>query len=74
MNRSERHEERAKTARRDLERMGEQSEKLFGAGRGDPPDPSEDRIEVLGRRIGRSLGYVLGTGLLIYLLATYVFV
>ncbi len=54
--------------------MGEQSEKLFGAGRSDPPDPSEDRIEVIGRRIGRSLGYVLATGLLIYLLATYVFV
>jgi hypothetical protein len=54
--------------------MGEQSEKLFGAGRSDPADPSEDRIEVIGRRIGRSLGYVLGTGLIIYLLATYVFV
>ena len=74
MNRAERHEERAKKARRDLERMGEQSEKLFGAGRSDRPDASEDRIEVLGRRIGRTLGYILGTGLLIYLLATYVFV
>ena len=74
MNREERHEDRAKKARRDLERMGEQSEKLFGTGRSDPPDPSEDRIEIIGRRIGRSLGYVLGAGLLIYLLATYVFV
>jgi hypothetical protein len=74
VNRAERHEERSKKARRDLERMNEQSEKLFGAGRSDPPDPSEDRIEVIGRRIGRSLGYVLGTGLIIYLLATYVFV
>ena len=73
MNRAQQDEDRAKKARRDLERMGEQSEKLFGAGRSDPPDPSEDRIEVIGRRIGRSLGYVLGTGLLIYLLATYVF-
>ena len=74
MNRADQHEERAKKARRDLERMGEQSEKLFGAGRSDPPDASEDRIEVIGRRIGRSLGYILATGLLIYLLATYVFV
>jgi hypothetical protein len=74
VNRAERHEAQAKKARRDLERMGEQSEKLFGAGRSDPPDSTEDRIEVIGRRIGRSLGYVLGTGLLIYLLATYVFV
>ena len=74
MNLAERHEEQAKKARRDLERMNEQSEKLFGAGRSDPPDPSQDRIEVIGRRIGRSLGYILATGLLIYLLATYVFV
>lgn len=74
MNRAGRDDDRAKKARRDLERMGEQSEKLFGAGRSDRPDPSEDRIEVIGRRIGRSLGYILATGLLIYLLATYVFV
>jgi hypothetical protein len=74
VNRAQQDEDRAKKARRDLERMGEQSEKLFGAGRSDPPDSTEDRIEVIGRRIGRSLGYVLGTGLLIYLLATYVFV
>jgi hypothetical protein len=73
VNRVQRDEDRAKKARRDLERMGEQSEKLFGAGRSDPADPSEDRIEIIGRRIGRSLGYVLGTGLIIYLLATYVF-
>jgi hypothetical protein len=73
VNRARRDEERAKKARRDLDRMGEQSEKLFGAGRSDPPDASEDRIEVIGRRIGRSLGYVLGAGLIIYLLATYVF-
>ena len=74
MNRVERDEERARKARRDLERMGEQSEKLFGAGRSDPGAPSDDRIEVIGRRIGRGIGYVLGAGLLIYLLATYVFV
>lgn len=74
MNRAQRDADRARKARRDLDRMGEQSEKLFGAGRSDPRDPSEDRIEIIGRRIGRSLGYVLGTGLIIYLLATYVFV
>ena len=74
MNRAQRDEDRARKARRDLERMGEQSEKLFGAGSSDPADPSDDRIEVIGRRIGRSLGYILATGLLIYLLATYVFV
>ena len=74
MKRAGRDEDRARKARRDLERMGEQSEKLFGAGRSDPPNASDDRIEIIGRRIGRSLGYILATGLLIYLLATYVFV
>jgi hypothetical protein len=48
--------------------MGEQSEKLLGAGSSEPPEPSKDRIEIIGRRIGRSLGYVLATGLIIYLL------
>ena len=70
---SERQAKRARQARRDLDRMTEQSEKLMGAGRSDPPDPTEDRIEIWGRRIGRTLGYAIATGLLIYLLATYVF-
>jgi hypothetical protein len=74
MNQADRQAKRAARARRDLHRMGEQSEKLMGAASSDPPERSEDRIEVIGRRIGRSIGYVLATGLLIYLLATYVFV
>ena len=73
MSRPDRQAERAKEARRDIDRMTEQSEKLLGAG-GGSPDPAEDRIEILGRRIGRSLGYLIATGLVIYLLATYVFV
>ena len=73
MNQADRHEKRASQARRDLDRLGQQSEKLLGAGSSDPPDPTEDRIEILGRRIGRGLGYAIGTGLVIYLLATYVF-
>ena len=63
----------AEQARRDLDRLGQQSEKLLGAGSGDPSHPTEDRIEILGRRIGRGLGYVIGAVLVIYLLATYVF-
>ena len=65
---------RAKQARRDLDRMGEQSEKLMGAGSGGPRDAAEDPIELWGRRIGRSLGYMIAIILLLYLLATYVFV
>lgn len=55
-------------ARRALERMESEAEKLFST----PPQASaEDRIEVLGRRIGRILGYVLAIALIVYLYATY---
>ena len=70
----DRQDERARRARRDLHRMGEQTEKLLGAGRGESRDAPEDPIELWGRRIGRGLGYAIATGLLIYLLAAYVFV
>ncbi len=69
----DRHEDRARQARRSLDRLNEQSEKLLGAGSGEPPEATEDRIEIVGRRIGRALGYLIATGLLVYLLATYVF-
>lgn len=69
-----RREERSKRARGDMKRLDEQSEKLFGAGSAPPPDgETEDPIELWGRRIGRTLGYLIGAGLLVYLLATYVF-
>ena len=74
MIKADQHEKRARQARRDLDRMGEQSEKLLGARSSDPLEPTEDRIEILGRRIGRTLGYLIATVLLLYLLATYVFV
>ncbi|MGQ0484599.1 MAG: hypothetical protein ACT4SY_04520 [Hyphomicrobiales bacterium] len=55
-------------ARRALERMESEAEKLFTS---PPQPPPEDRIEVLGRRIGRILGYVLAAALIVYLYATY---
>jgi hypothetical protein len=73
MSQEGRQAKQARRAKRDLERMGEQSEKLLGAGSSDPPDPTEDRIEIIGRRIGRALGYLIGAVLVIHLLATYVF-
>ena len=57
-------------ARRDLDRIEREREKLFhgGAhGRRDENDP----MEILGRRIARILGPLLAAGLLLYLLATY---
>jgi hypothetical protein len=55
-------------ARRALERMENEAEKLFSP---PPPAPPEDGIEILGRRIGRILGYVLAVALIVYLYATY---
>ena len=73
MSPADRQAREAEKARRDLDRLGQQSEKLLGAASGAPPEPTEDHIEILGRRIGRGLGYVIGAVLVIYLLATYVF-
>ena len=70
----DRREERSRKASGDMKRLDEQSEKLFGAGSPPPPGTeTEDPIELWGRRIGRTLGYLIGAGLLVYLLATYVF-
>jgi len=33
--------------------------------------PPEDRVEVLGRRIARLLGWLLAAAILVYLYATY---
>lgn len=33
--------------------------------------PEEDRIEVLGRRIARLLGWLMAAAILVYLYATY---
>ena len=74
MSPADRQAHEAERARRDLDRLGQQSEKLLGAGSSDPSDPTDDPIEILGRRIGRGLGYVIGAVLVVYLLATYVLV
>jgi hypothetical protein len=60
-------EERAK---RDLDRLEAEREKLFHGG---PPTPGgeDDPIEILGRRIARILGPLLAAGMLLYLLMTY---
>ena len=72
MSPADRQAREAEKARRDLDRLGQQSEKLLGAAGSAPPEPTEDRIEILGRRSGRGLGYVIGAVLVIYLLANYV--
>jgi hypothetical protein len=52
-----------------LKRMQEQGEKLLGADAGLPP-PSDDPIEVWGRRIGRGLSVVVALAALWFLWTT----
>lgn len=57
-------------ARRDLERIEAEREKLFH-GSPAPASDDDDPIEKLGRRIARILGPLLAAGMLLYLLMTY---
>ena len=64
------HISREDEARRDLDRMEREREKLF---HGTPTaNDDNDPIEILGRRIARVLGPLIAVGLVVYLIATYV--
>lgn len=65
------HGDEADEARRDLQRMHEQSEKLITGPRQGDDDDEGDPIVIFGKRIGRGIGYVVAVGLLFYLMATY---
>lgn len=67
--RKDRHEERARRARRDLERTREQSEKLFGVQAAPEDGEAEDAAALWGRRIGRALGYIAAAVLILYLIS-----
>jgi tetrahydromethanopterin S-methyltransferase subunit G len=60
----------AEEARRNLQRMHEQSEKLITGPR-QADDDEDDPVVILGKRIGRTIGYAVAVGLLFYLMATY---
>jgi hypothetical protein len=62
-------EDRREEADRTLRRLDEQAEKILGH-RPVEPEP-EDRIEILGKRIGRVLSVILAIVLIIYLWRTY---
>ncbi|MEM7424752.1 MAG: hypothetical protein AAF441_01560 [Pseudomonadota bacterium] len=66
-------EQEAEDARRDLARMGEQTEKLLGPEHESATREEEDFAEVWGTRIGRGLGVAFAIFLLVYLFRTYVF-
>lgn len=79
-------DERAEEARRILERVERESESVGTSSMArttrkfrdnlagiDGNEEDNDPIEVLGKRIGRSLGWIAVIFLIIYLLNTYVF-
>lgn len=63
-------EDREREAKAALDRLHQQSEKLLGA---EPPprDESDDKIEILGKRIARVLSIIIMAGLIFYLYRTY---
>ncbi len=67
----DRHKSDAARARRDLKRLGEQSEKLVNPSLDGDVSP-DDPIEKWGRIIGRSFGYIVVVVLLYHLITTYV--
>ena len=72
--------EEAAKAKRDLERMQEQGEKILGPAEKAQPgdvsfDPSldpNDPIEIWGKRIGRGLGFLFAAYLIYHLVTTYI--
>ena len=66
----DRNDQAARQAKADLKRLGEQSEKLLGTGTVSDQEP-EDHIELWGKRIGRSVAYLLGAYLIYYFLRRY---
>ena len=66
----DRNDQTVRQAQADLKRLGEQSEKILGTGTVSDQEP-EDKIELWGKRIGRSAAYVLGAYLIYYFLRRY---
>jgi hypothetical protein len=61
--------DREEEAKRALKRLEAESEKMLGAT--PSPEPTEDRVELLARRVARILSVFLAAGLLFYLWITY---
>ena len=64
-------EETVRKARADLKRLHEQSEKLLGARNPDDGIDENDPIELWGKRIDRTIGYVVVMILIYHLTTTY---
>jgi hypothetical protein len=69
--RKQRDDDAVASARSDLKRLGEQSEKLLGARQGEDEDDANDPVVIWGKRIGRTVAYLLGAYLIFWFLARY---
>ncbi len=67
---ADRNDQTVRQAQADLKRLGEQSEKILGTGTVSDQEP-EDRVELWGKRIGRTAAYALGAYLIYYFLRRY---
>jgi hypothetical protein len=62
--------DREEEARAALRRLDQQSEKIITGAQSEDL-PTDDKIEILGKRIARILSVILAVGLIIYLWRTY---
>ncbi len=61
----------ARDARRNIERLSEQSEKLLGARSTAGDDDANDPVVIWGKRLGRGTAYLLGAYLIFHFLQRY---
>jgi len=64
-------DEQVRRAKAALKRVEEQSEKLLGASPTQMGKSQADKIDLLGKRIGRGIGYALVIFLIWHLTTTY---
>lgn len=64
-------DEQVRKAKAALKRVEQESEKILGAGTFDDPSDDNDPIVVLGKKIGRAIGYVIVVILIWHLATTY---
>lgn len=66
-----RDDETVARAQADLKRLGEQSEKLLGAGQSSEEDDANDPVVIWGKRIGRFAAALLALYLVYWFISQY---
>ncbi|MDX1717376.1 MAG: hypothetical protein R3287_10745 [Anderseniella sp.] len=66
-----RNDDTVRQAKADLKRLGEQSEKMLGARHAEDEDDANDPVVIWGKRLGRTVAYLLGAYLIFWFLKRY---